>query len=120
MLVHQMTVLSVNCKGIELSIMLFVLYLLLSLILSPTPFQLQAINYVGKIFFTWHLEFLPSFRFYLFIYYYYLQDRNSILAKFKYICVKLPFKDLNPNSYSSHSTNSYTCGMTFVPRVCDG
>ena len=43
--------------------------LLISLILSPTPFQLQAIKYVGKdkmsgkIFFTWHLEFLPSFRF---------------------------------------------------------
>ena len=40
--------------------------LLISLILSPTPFQLQAIKYVGKdkmsgkIFFTWHLEFLPT------------------------------------------------------------
>ena len=43
--------------------------LLISVILSPTPFQLQAIKFVGKdqmsgkTFFTWHLEFLPSFRF---------------------------------------------------------
>ena len=28
--------------------------------------------------------------------------------------------DLNPNPYSLHLTNIYTCGMATTPRVCVG
>ena len=31
--------------------------------------------------------------------------------------MKLPLRDLNPDPYSLHPTNSYTCEMTITPRV---
>ena len=36
------------------------------------------------------------------------------------MCVKLPPRDLNIDPYSPHSTNTYTCGVTIVPRMCGG
>ena len=30
------------------------------------------------------------------------------------MCVKFPYGDLNPNSYLSHLTNTYICGVTIV------
>ena len=33
------------------------------------------------------------------------------------MCVKLPFGDLNPDSYLLHPTSIYTCEVTTVPRV---
>ena len=41
-----------------------------------------------------------------------------------YMCMKFPPRDLNidscpPTSYISHPTNTYTCGVTIVPKVCD-
>ena len=35
------------------------------------------------------------------------------------MCVKLPYRDLNPNSCLSHPTNTYTCEVTIAPRVCN-
>ena len=37
-----------------------------------------------------------------------------------YMCVNLPFGDLNPDPYPPHLTSTYTYGVTIVPRVCDG
>ena len=37
-----------------------------------------------------------------------------------YICVKFSPRDLNPGPYPPHPTNTYTCGVTIVPRVCNG
>ena len=37
-----------------------------------------------------------------------------------YICVKLTSRDLNSTPYPPHLTNTYTCGVTIAPRVCDG
>ena len=34
--------------------------------------------------------------------------------------MKVPPKDLNPNSYPSHPANTYTCGVTIAPRVHSG
>ena len=34
-----------------------------------------------------------------------------------YMCVKLLLGDLNPGPYPSHSTSTYTCGVTITPRV---
>ena len=34
--------------------------------------------------------------------------------------MKVPPKDLNPNSYPSHPANTYTCGMTTALRVRSG
>ena len=36
------------------------------------------------------------------------------------MCVKLPPGDLNPISYPTHLTNTYTCGVTIALRVCSG
>ena len=36
------------------------------------------------------------------------------------MCVKLPLRDLNLSSYPPHPTNTYTCGVTTVPRVRGG
>ena len=36
------------------------------------------------------------------------------------MCVKLFLRDLNPNPYPSHPTNTYTCGVTIALRVCSG
>lgn len=33
--------------------------------------------------------------------------------------MKLPSVDLNSDLYPSHPTNTYTCRMIIVPRVCD-
>ena len=35
------------------------------------------------------------------------------------MCVKLPYRDLNPNSCLSHPTNTYTCEVTIAQRVCN-
>ena len=32
--------------------------------------------------------------------------------------MKLPSADLNSDLYPSHPINTYTCGVTIVPRVC--
>ena len=37
-----------------------------------------------------------------------------------YMCVKLPFGDLNPGHCPSHLTNTYTYEVTVVSRVCSG
>ena len=37
-----------------------------------------------------------------------------------YICVKLTSRDLNSNPSPPHLTNTYTCGVTIAPRVCNG
>ena len=34
--------------------------------------------------------------------------------------VKLPPRELNPNPYLLHSTNTYTCGMIIASKVCGG
>ena len=36
------------------------------------------------------------------------------------MCVKLPFRDLNPDSYPPHLTSTYTYEMTIAPKVCSG
>ena len=36
------------------------------------------------------------------------------------MCVKLSPKNLNPDPYLPHLTNTYTCGVTIAPRVCGG
>ena len=33
--------------------------------------------------------------------------------------IKLISRDLNPNSYPPHSSNTYTCGMTIAIRMHD-
>ena len=35
-----------------------------------------------------------------------------------YICVKLSSENLNPDSYSPHSTNNYTFEMTIAQKMC--
>ena len=37
-----------------------------------------------------------------------------------YMYMKLSLKDLNLDHYRSHSTNTYSCGATILPRVCNG
>ena len=37
-----------------------------------------------------------------------------------YMCVKFSLRDFNPDPYSSHFTNTYTCGMTIALRECGG
>ena len=37
-----------------------------------------------------------------------------------YMCVNLPFGDLNSDPYPPHLTSTYTYGVAIVPRVCDG
>jgi len=34
--------------------------------------------------------------------------------------IKLPFRNLNPNPYSQHPTNTYTYEVTIMPRVGGG
>ena len=34
--------------------------------------------------------------------------------------VKLSFKDLNPDPYPPHPTNTYMCRVTIVPKMCGG
>ena len=36
------------------------------------------------------------------------------------MCVKLPYRDLNPDPYPSNPINIYTCEVTIAPRVCGG
>ena len=36
-----------------------------------------------------------------------------------YMCVKLPSRDLNPDSCLPHLTNTYTCEVTTTPNVRD-
>ena len=36
------------------------------------------------------------------------------------MCVKLPPKDLNPNSCPSHPTSTYIYKVIIAPRVCNG
>ena len=36
------------------------------------------------------------------------------------MCVKLPPEDLNFDPCPPHPTNTYTCGVTTVLRVCGG
>ena len=36
------------------------------------------------------------------------------------MCVKLPPGDLNPISYPTHLTSTYTCRVTIAPRMCGG
>ena len=36
------------------------------------------------------------------------------------MCVKLLPENLNPDPYPSHSTSTYTCGITTAPRVHSG
>ena len=36
------------------------------------------------------------------------------------MCVKLPLGDLNSFFFPPHLTNTYTCGVTIVPKVCGG
>ena len=36
------------------------------------------------------------------------------------MCVKFPPKELNPNPCPPHSTCTYTCGVTIIPKVCHG
>ena len=36
------------------------------------------------------------------------------------MCVKLFLGDWNPDSYPSHPTNTYTCGVIIASRVCGG
>ena len=33
------------------------------------------------------------------------------------MCVKFPLENLNPNPYSPHPTNTYTCRVTTASRV---
>ena len=37
-----------------------------------------------------------------------------------YMCVKLIPEDLYSGPYPLHLTNTYTCGVIIVPKVCDG
>ena len=37
-----------------------------------------------------------------------------------YMCVKFPFRDLNPDPYSPLPTSTYTCRVIIVPRVHGG
>ena len=41
-----------------------------------------------------------------------------MLAKSKCICVKFPSRDLNPDLYSPHPKNTYSCGVTITPKRC--
>ena len=34
--------------------------------------------------------------------------------------VKPPLENLNFGPYPYHSTNTYICGVTIAPRICDG
>ena len=36
------------------------------------------------------------------------------------MCVKLSPRDLNPDPYSLHPTDTYTCEVTIALRVCGG
>ena len=36
------------------------------------------------------------------------------------MCVKLFLEDLNPNPCPLHSTSTYICEVTIIPRVCGG
>ena len=36
------------------------------------------------------------------------------------MCMKHLPRDLNPDSYSPHPTNIYTCGVIIVSKVCEG
>ena len=36
------------------------------------------------------------------------------------MCVKLPSRDLNPDTYPPHPTSTYTCGVAVALKVCDG
>ena len=36
------------------------------------------------------------------------------------MCVKFSPKNLNPDPYHTHLTNTYTCRVTIAQRVCGG
>ena len=36
------------------------------------------------------------------------------------MCVKFSLGDLNSSPYSPYPTNTYTCGVTIIPKVCGG
>ena len=36
------------------------------------------------------------------------------------MCVKFSLGDLNSSPYFPHLTNTYTCGVTIIPKVCGG
>ena len=36
------------------------------------------------------------------------------------MCVKFSPKNLNPDSYLPHPTNTYTCRVTIAPRIFGG
>ena len=36
------------------------------------------------------------------------------------MCIKLPPGNLNPSHFFTHPTNTYTCEVTIVLKMCDG